>query len=137
MKLVLINDKDILLTGIHDAVIGSESLVDIDPQFVEEHDMYETYIAYNHGKFEKVEGLKVKIPTSLFKELNVIIRVKMVKKTDKSMKLFESDNLPVARYISFGPYIEKAYPNIIAELQSEVIVLKRKVAILENQGDLF
>ena len=137
MKLVLVNNKDILLTEIHNGVLSADSSIVIDNAYVPANKLYLTYVSFNGSKFEKVEDLKITIPPSLFKEVTVIIKVRMIKKTDSSQIDFESDNLPIAKYVSFGPYIEKAYPKIISSMQRDIKELKRQVEVLETKGDIF
>lgn len=49
---------------------------------------------------------------------------------------YESEELSVMHYAGFGTKIEKAYPDAIADLKSEIRDLKEQVKKLEEEGDL-
>ena len=138
MKLVLINNKDILLEDTYGPLLVEGSEILVDTRFVKDAELYNMFVSFNDDHTNlKVEDCKIKIPNSLFKNLNVIINIRLQKRTDNSEINFKSASLPVARYIHFGKTVDKAFPEIIAEYGYRIRVLENKVKVLENQGDLF
>lgn len=137
MKLTLVNDKDILIRDIHGALSKQDDIIELDTQYIKHPELYEFRIKFNSMKMEKIVGNKIVIPESLYKTNDVIIRIEMVKLTDKSVTVFLSDSLPMQHYISLGNYVGDMYPRVIADLQMRIKILERRVNILDNQGDIF
>lgn len=138
MKALLVNDKDIVLTDLHEALSDGDSLIKIDKKFIQDSHMYLFFFAINNGKFEEcIDNDKIKIPESIFEDKNVTIKVRVVKRTDKSSRLFVSAPIQINHYISLGPRIDEMFPRVIAKLMRSSDWCEREIKILKNKGDLF
>ncbi len=137
MKLTLVNGKDILIRDAYGALSKHDATIELDTQYIKNVELYEFKIKINNLKTEKIVGNKIVIPESLYKANDVIIKIEMIKLTDKSVIVFKSDLLPIQNFITFGAYIGDVYPRVIADLQMRIKILERRVNILDNQGDIF
>lgn len=137
MRLVLVNDGDIILTDIHETLSVKHNTIEVNTKFVKDLHLYKMHSSLNGGSWEPIEDNKVVIPESLFTALGVIIRVRLEKLTDRSRIIYTTDNIPINHYISFGPKVEDVYPRVISDLKKRVDILEKDVRIIKNKGDIF
>lgn len=135
MKLKIRNGELLLTEAYAPLVQSDKPVIPLDVSDVRDRDNFRFEVSFG-GKFNPVDNGKVSIPDSLPRTDYVTIKVRQINLSDGSQRIYESDRLPLVRYIHFGPQIEHAYPRIIQRLEDEIKALQERVQNLEDVGDV-